>query len=245
MTWKDINVFQWQQIVSLFTKEKDLNELDLAVKAVAVCTNMTENQIDSLPLDKLKPLINSINFIHSDLKPEPQKYIQVNGTRYRCIYDVRKIPAARYIETKYFGADVTNNLHKIAACMVIPQRHTLFGWKDIDYDASRHEEYANDLLEAPITAVLGSVVFFYQVYRNWIKISKDYLVQEMMKKNMTKYQAELVYQTLCETLDGFIKPQWLQSSKELHSKKPMSYQRFNSLMTSLISKQKANTNKSN
>ncbi len=55
MTWKDINVFQWQQIVHLFTKEKDLNELDLAVKCVGIITGLTEHQIDSLPISDLNP----------------------------------------------------------------------------------------------------------------------------------------------------------------------------------------------
>jgi hypothetical protein len=245
MTWKDVNVFQWQQIVNLFTKEKDLTELDLAVKAVAILSNMTEHQIDSLPISDLNPLLKSINFIHEDIKPEPSKYIQVGSKRYKCIYDIRKMPAARYIESKYFSKDVNGNLHRIAACMVMPMKKTLFGWKVDKYDAAKHEDYSQDMLEAPITAVLGSVVFFCLVYRSWIKVSKDYLVAEMMSKSLTKYQAEVLYQTLCETLDGFIKPHWWQSSRESKWKKYMNFLRFNSSMTSLISKLKTNTKQTN
>lgn len=245
MTWKDINVFQWQQIVNLFTKEKDLTELDLAVKSVAIAKNMTEHQIDSLPISELNPLLKSIDFIHEDIKPDPVKYIQVNGKKYKCIYDIRKMPAARYIESKYFSKDVNGNLHRVAACMVMPMKKTLFGWRVDKYDASKHEEYAQDMLEAPITSVLGSVVFFCLVYRSWIKVSKDYLVSEMMSKNLTKYQAEVLYQTLCETLDGFIKPHWWQSLRESRWKRLMNYLRFNSSMISLISKQRTNTSPSN
>lgn len=245
MTWKDVNVFQWQQIVNLFTKEKDLTELDLAVKSVAIVKNMTEHQIDSLPISELNPLLKSIAFIHEEIKPEPVKYIQVGKKRYKCIYDVRKIPAARYIESKYFSKDVNGNIHRIAACMVMPMKRTLFGWKVDKYDASRHEEYSQDMLEASITSVLGSVVFFCLVYRNWIKASKDYLVQEMMSKSLTKYQAEVLYQTLCETLDGFIRPHWWLSSKESRWSKCTKFLRYNSLMTSLISKRRTNTNPSN
>lgn len=244
MTWKDVNVFQWQQIVNLFTKEKDLTELDLAVKSVAIVKNMTEHQIDSMPIGELNPLLKSIAFIHEEIKPSPVKYIQVGKKRYKCIYDIRKIPAARYIESKYFSQDVNGNLHRIGACMVMPMKKTLFGWKVDKYDASKHEEYAQDLLEAPITAVLGSVVFFCLVYRNWIKASKDYLVAEMMSKSLTKYQAEVLYQTLCETLDGFIKPHWWLSSKESLWSRCTKFLRYNSLMTSLISKRRTNTKQS-
>ena len=244
MTWKDVNVFQWQQIVNLFTKEKDLTELDLAVKSVAIVKNMTEHQIDSMPIGELNPLLKSIAFIHEEIKPSPVKYIQVGKKRYKCIYDIRKMPAARYIESKYFSQDVNGNLHRIGACMVMPMKKTLFGWKVDKYDASKHEEYAQDLLEAPITAVLGSVVFFCLVYRNWIKASKDYLVSEMMSKSLTKYQAEVLYQTLCETLDGFIRPHWWLSSKESRWSRCTKFLRFNSLMTSLISKRRTNTKQS-
>ena len=161
MTWKDINVFQYQQIMDLYATAKDMSELDLAYKITAIVMDLTENQIDSLPMDHLKPLLQQVAFVHEQIKPQPQKYIQVNGKRYRCIYDIRKMPAARYIESKHFDQDRISNLHKLAACMTIPQKRNWLGmWVDDTYDAGKHSEYADDMLAAPITAVLGSVVFF-------------------------------------------------------------------------------------
>lgn len=230
MTWKDINVFQWQQITDLFTKEsKDLTDLDMAVKATAIVMGLTEHQIDSLPIDKLKPLLEQVSFLHMEIKPDPAKYIKANGKRYKCIYDIRKMPAARYIEAKYFSDDTNGNLHKLAACMVIPQKRNWLGrWVDDKYDASRHSEYANDMLSAPIVNVLGSVVFFYQVYNNWIRSSKDYLIAEMMKANMTKYQAERLYIHLCEITAGFIKPSWSLNMKASGLNKYIALKLFNS-----------------
>lgn len=244
MTWKDLNVFQWQQLNDLFLKSKDATDLDLAISAASICTGLTEHEIDSLPVSDLQPLLKAISFIHEELKPQPERFIKLKGKRYKCIYDVRKIPAARYIETKHFGKDVNANLHRIAACMVMPMKKTLFGWKVIKYDASKHEQYSQDILEAPITQVLGSVVFFYQVYRNWIKSSKDYLIAEMAKK-MSRYQAEAVYQTLCDTMDGYTKPSWLLHSKRSRWNKHMKSLHFNTLMTLLTLKRKANTKPSN
>ena len=221
MTWDKITVFQWQQIVE--TLKKPSEDVDTLIASIVF--GKTEAQIDSLPLIEVKKLFSKLAFIQTEIMPTPLKYIYVNGKRYRCIYDVRQIPAARYIETKHFGNDVPNNLHKIAACMVIPQRKTWLGWKDEKYDASRHSDYAQDMLEAPITSVYGSVVFFYLVFRNWIKISKGYLKQEMTEKGMTDFQAEQLYIHLCESMDGFIKSQSLQSMKGLRSNKHFNYQR--------------------
>lgn len=223
MTWNDITVFQWQQIVEAIKKSNE--DFDVDTLIASIVTRKTEAQIDSMPLEEVRKLFKQIQFVREELKPQPLKYIYVNGKRYRCIYDVRKIPAARYIETKHFGKDVPNNLHKIAACMVMPQRKTWLGWKDEKYDASRHSDYSQDMLEAPITAVYGNVVFFYLVFKNWIKISKGYLKKEMMEKGLKEFQAEQLYIHLCESMDGFIKQQSLQSMKGLHSNKHFSFQR--------------------
>ena len=95
MTWKDINVFQWQQLNDLFLKSKDVTDLDLAISAASICTGLTEHEIDSLPVSDLQPLLKAISFIHEDIKPQPERFIKLKGKRYKCIYDVRKIPADR------------------------------------------------------------------------------------------------------------------------------------------------------
>ncbi len=219
MNWQTITVFQWQQLTDLFTQSKDVTDLDLLVKSAAIITNQTEHQIDSIPVGELKPLLDKIAFIHTDIQPKAVKVIKVNGKRYKCIYDVRNIPAARYIESKHFSTDVNGNLHKIMACMVMPMRYTWRGWVEDKYDASKHSAYAEDMLSAPISHVLGSVVFFYQVYNLWIRNSKGYLTKEMEMKGITKYQAEAAYQTLCNIMDGYTKPNWLPIMKGSPSRK--------------------------
>jgi len=211
MEWKDVTVFQWQQLVELFTGE--YNELELMVNSASILYGITINQIDNYNAKELKEKLNGIKFIHNEIKPIPQKYIQIKNKRYRCIYDVRKIQAARYIESKYHAKDVNNSLHKIAASMVMPQKKNLFGrWVDDKYDVSKHGEYSDDMLNAPITAVLGSVVFFCNVYLNWIKNSKGYLI-EQMETTMTKDQVRKMYQDLWNNMAGYIKPNWFQDIK--------------------------------
>lgn len=217
-------------MIELFAqKDSGLTDLDMDVKAAAIVMDLTEHQIDSLPTTELKSILQQIRFIYQELKQQPVKYIQTKGRRYRCIYDVRKIPAARYIESKHFDSDRVGNLHKLAACMVMPQKRNWLGmWVDDKFDASKHADYAADMLSAPITAVLGSVVFFYQVYTNWIKSSKDYLTREMMSQGMSRYQAERLYIHLCNTMDGFIKPHLLLSMKPSGWRRFISYLQSNS-----------------
>ena len=138
---------------------------------------------------------------------------RVNGRRYRCIYDIRNLPTARYLETKYFANDIVFNLHKIGASLVSPLKFTWKGFKLCKYDASKHEDYANDLLEAKFVEVYGSVVFFCQIFKTLIENSKDYLMLESQMNDQMKMVGQLV-EALWTNLDGFTKLPLLPNMKK-------------------------------
>lgn len=215
MTWNELTVWQYQQIYPIVTKpEKDWTNLDVESKLVGIIYNLTDTQVDSLTIQQFNNLRETLDFLDNKIEGKPVKYTQVNGKRYRFVYDVQQMKAARYIESKVFSADLISNLHKLAASMVMPQRKTWYGkWVDDKYDAAKHSEYAADLQASNFVHIYHSVVFFYQVYRNWIEVTKDYLVTEMTSKGLTKEVADQVVQTLCETLDGSIAPNLLPTTK--------------------------------
>ena len=224
MTWNELTVWQYQQIYPIVTKpEKDWTNLDVESKLVGIIYNLTDTQVDSLTIQQFNNLRGTLNFLDDKIEGKAVKYTQVNGKRYRFIYDVQQMKAARYIESKVFSTDLISNLHKLAASMVMPQRKTWYGkWVDDEYNAAKHSEYAADIQASNFVHIYHSVVFFYQVYRNWIEVTKDYLVTEMTSKGLTKEVAEGVVQTLCETLDGNIAPNLLPTTKISQLTKAMS-----------------------
>jgi hypothetical protein len=215
MTWNDLTVWQYQQIYPIVTKpEKDWTTLDVESKLVGIIFNLTDTQVDSLSVKQFNNLKATLDFLDDKIEGKPVKYTEVNGKRYRFIYDVQQIKAARYIETKVFSTDLVGNLHKLSASMVMPQRKTWWGkWVDDKYDAAKHSQYAEDLQGAKFMHVYQSVVFFYQVYRNWIEVSQGYLVKEMMNQGMSMELAQKGVQILCDTLDGSIAPNLLPTTK--------------------------------
>jgi hypothetical protein len=224
MTWNELTVWQYQQIYPIVTKpEKDWTTLDVESKLVGIIFNLTDTQVDSLSVKQFNNLKVTLSFLDDKIEGKPVKYTEVNGKRYKFIYDVQQIKAARYIETKVFSTDLVGNLHKLAASMVMPQRKTWYGkWVDDKYDASKHSQYSEDLQGANFMHVYQSIVFFYQVYRNWIEVSQAYLVQEMTSKGMSLEQAKEVVQILCSTLDGNIAPNLLPTTKISQLTKAMS-----------------------
>jgi hypothetical protein len=230
MTWKELTVWQYQQIYPIVTKpEKDWTTLDVESKLVGILNNLTDTQVDSLSVSEFNKLRTTLSFLDDKIEGKPVKYTEVNGKRYRFVYDVQQMKAARYIETKVFSTELVSNLHKLAASMVMPQRKTWYGmWLDDKYDAAKHSEYADDLQASNFIHIYHSVVFFYQVYRNWIEVSQVYLVKEMMNQGMSMELAQKGVQTLCEILDGSIAPNLLPTTKISQLMKAMNLQQYNS-----------------
>lgn len=215
MKWNELTLWQYQQLMPIITKpNKDWTELDKEVKLLCIVTGLTEYQLDSLGIKELKELRSELAFLDDPIEGQPVDYIKTNGKQYRINYDIKNMPFARYIESKVFSKDTVANLHKIAASMVIPQKKNWFGkWVDDKYDASKHEQYSADMQEANFIHVYHSLVFFYQVYRNWIEVSRDYMTAEMMTAGMTKEQADSVVLLLCESTGGIIPPNLLPNTK--------------------------------
>jgi hypothetical protein len=220
MTWDKLSLWQYQQIMPIITTpDKEWTELDIEVKLLCIVTGLTEYQIDSLSLEDLKKLRVKLAFLDQQIEGKPVNYIVVNGNRYRINYSIKDIPAARYIESKVFSKNVVENLHKIAASMVLPQKKNWYGkWVDDKYDASKHEQYAADMQDCNFVHVYHSLVFFYQVFRNWIEVSQDYTVNQM-KAIMTEEQALQVVETLYKSTDGIIPSNLLPPKKILELKK--------------------------
>jgi len=210
--------------MQLFTQSESEDLEAVSIKVISIITGKTETEVLNLPLTQTIKLAKKIDFLKNDVPVNKVDFIKVKGKRYRCNYNIKDMEAARYIETKYFSGDFAGNIHKIAASMVIPQKFTIFGWKDDKYDASKHDEYADNLLTASIVDVMGSVVFFYLVFRTWIKVSQDYLKKEMMEMKMTERHTEMILKVLCDIMDGYTNANWLQIMKRLHLSNPSNYQ---------------------
>lgn len=222
-TWKDVTVFQWQQLMNLYREEGN-SALDLIVRAGSIVTGKTEHEIDGMTMAEINELGKVLSFIHQDVPANAARHIDVNGRRYRCIYDVRRMPAARYIEAKHFSQDLHNNLHRLAASMIWPQRRLFrFGpWVDDRYDAALHAQYAEDMLAAPITAVFGSVVFFCEVYIKSIMNLRGFMVDAILRgtPNLTREQATTEWENLCVGLDGTIRQAWSRNMNGFDSARP-------------------------
>lgn len=219
MKWNNITVWQYQNIVKTL-ENKQLDDIDKSFKLIGLVYNMTDNQVDSLTQAEYRAKLKELDFLNKMPEGKPVTIIKINKKRYKPIYDINQMPFGRYVESKAFVGDIYGNLHKLGATMVMPQKRNWFGiWVNDKYDASKHEEYAEDMLMANFEDVYFSLVFFYQVFRNWIEVTKDYLVTKMMMGGQTQKQCNQVVANLCSILDGIIQPNLLPTTKILELRK--------------------------
>lgn len=209
MNWNKITVRQYQNILPLITDES-LSDLDKLVKIISALTGYSEDVIDSWPVDKLHDYKHLFEF---DFKKEAKKRVKVNGKYYRFNWEVNKLKAARYIEAKTFsGEGLFQNLHKVMASCVIPQRRVLGFYFDKKYNAADHDKYATDLLDAPFPFVYNACVFFCTLLMKWIDITLSY--SEELKGKMTANQIAALRESLQSITDGYIARPLSQISSE-------------------------------
>ncbi len=209
MNWNKITVKQYQDIFPIINDD-NLSDLDKLVKIICILTGYTEDYIDSWPIDKLNEYRHLFEFDH---KKEARKRVKVNGRYYRFNWEINKLKAARYIEAKTFtGEGLFQNLHKIMASCVIPQRKIAFFYFDKKYNAADHDKYATDLLDAPFPFVYNACVFFCQLLMKWIDVTLSYSGE--LKGKMTESQIAALKESLQGITDGFIVRPLSQISSE-------------------------------
>ena len=213
--WNKLTIQQAQQIDKLRQKAKGLTETDIDAELLAIIHKVPLSKIDSMAWLEFQEKRKELSFLLTEPGAKPLQYINIGRKRYKFVYDVRKMPFARYVESKEFSKDFVGNLHRLAATMVIPMKRTLFGrWVEQPYNADKHEEYANDMLNAPYGQIYASAVFFCNLYKNWIIVLKDSMILEQQSKGKTKEEAENLVNDLCRYLDGITQPSKLGNITE-------------------------------
>ena len=226
MTWKDVTVELYQEYVALSLKAMDSDDFEQVhnfnLRLVALFNNITIRQVELMRTDELKQKLTELAFLNEEIPEQPTKRIKVNGNYYRFVFDARKVrnipdlakfsKAGDVVSIKQFSQDFVNNLHKIAASLIVPQRKICGFYFDKKYNYFEHEKYATDLLDAPITALYGYCLFFCRVFEQQTKTLVDYLVgnSPMMSTENLKRLMDLQ-----KIMDGFSTLKKSQTTKEL------------------------------
>lgn len=211
-----LTIEKFQQLYAISIQ--DLDDLEKSSRLVQCLTGKSSAEIDAMSIVKYNAICRKVTKVF-DLKAmrmdigKPKDLIRVNGRYYRLILSVHNpFNAGKYVEIATFSNDVIGNLHKIMASIAIPMK---WSWKKMGFVPikSKHEDIANNFLDADFSAAYHAAVFFYAVLKNSIQAMKPYLITEMMDKGLTMQEAKTALMASLEVLDGFTQPKWLRTLK--------------------------------
>ena len=174
--------------ISQFIKCKTIAELETDplnrnIKLLAELTNRTFDEVESMPIDKLKLALKSFSEIES-LNPNARVKMdfKVNGRRFKCIWQTQKLTATQYIDATSFCKDeasIINNIHNILAAICVEKT-----WycKVKKYDGVNHKEVADLFLNhMKIEVAYPIMLFFCRYYKELADNILIYLEAEAEK----------------------------------------------------------------
>jgi len=172
--WDKLKV---KDFISLYDIDvnQNLTLVEKQQKMLAYIEGKDEEEYDYIKYRKLIELFNEkLSFWNNMPETKPVDYLQVGDNRYKFCFEISEINAGQYIDISSFGGEIVA-INKVAACFFLPMQ----GDKYIEYGVVPHDKVAEDLLEANFLQVYGSMVFFYQLFKELIK---DILTSSELKE---------------------------------------------------------------
>lgn len=155
MTWKDITLEKYLQIHPII--ENDWGDFDKFREIVYILTGKYED-VYKWNEEQIKEYSFLFTF---DFERSVPNIFRANKRYYRVNADAERMAAARYIEVKTFYSNgYVQNMHRIIASFVVPVSRWGFKYRDLKYDATKHEQYSNDMLTLPFPLAYGLAMHF-------------------------------------------------------------------------------------
>lgn len=176
--WDNITIDQYIRVVESARRETDdpLTILNEKVKQVSIVTGLPEDEVEDLTLDQIKEIKTLLDSEMPHIKPRRFKF---KGVTYRPIYDPKELTGGKYSAIMNLCQDPLNKLHQILFLLCVPQKRTLFGWKDYEFESNEMGDKIKEFRELPMGIANPISVFFCALSENLMKAIQDYSDQKL------------------------------------------------------------------
>ena len=169
-TLNEITLGQYQE----YAKLQELSETDLQLKTIEIFCNVPEVVVRNMKATDIVEICGIINNMF-DTKHQLISMFKMNGVEYGFIPSLEDMSFGEYVDLDTFIGD-NDNLHRAVNVLYRPIEHrkgNRYTIKDYDPNTS---EIAKDM---PLDAVLGAVVFFYNLGKDLSTV----MLNSLDKKN--------------------------------------------------------------
>lgn len=169
-SWNDITIEQFQECYFLLGKNPTI---DTWIMVLSTLSGKTFEQIESLPIKKVKESINKLQFLlNPTLNEKVNKFISIKGRPFKAIFQASDMQTNQVADLKGLmnkegqsvNDTIVENAHKLLACIYVPL--TLRGFR---YVPSKHKEVSQYFRKAKMGDVYGTLFFYSETYKNLIQ----------------------------------------------------------------------------
>ncbi len=153
-TLNEITLGQYQE----YAKLQDLTETDLQLKTIEIFCNVPEVVVRNMKATDIVEICGIINNMF-DTKHQLISMFKMNGVEYGFIPSLEDMSFGEYVDLDTFIGD-NDNLHRAVNVLYRPIEHRKGNRYTIKEYEPNNSEIAKDM---PLDAVLGAVVFFYNL----------------------------------------------------------------------------------
>ncbi len=198
--WEGVTIEQFQALQKILAEKGDEYATNVAI--ISIMSGVPVDEIETYALKTYAKCMRTLSFLSEQLVGEVQKVVEFEGLRYDVITDVYKLNGGQYITLMHLMKDpdkVIDQLHEVMAVFLVPKKKTWYGWKKQPYNADKHKEVAEQMLQAPMTIVQPLSAFFLSSY---LKSAKHILESSVRKAEKVKKQAERKLRRLKQNTAG-------------------------------------------
>lgn len=196
MTWEDITIGRYFEIVNIVEKYKKASEyeqLPYVIDLVAACTGKSKEEYTAMPVSSLKSLVDSIGFISTPPKGRLSPKLVVNSKKYNVTINLKAITTAQYIDYTETLKNNPENIAMMCAIFCIPEGHKYNeGYEVVDLADEFYEHFK-------IVDAIGVSFFFTKLLKTYVKVTLNYL-RRQLKREMKKAKKEKADPTKLRTI---------------------------------------------
>lgn len=193
--YNDLTIEKFYELKDIDTSE---GELDTIIQAIAVLSDMDDDDVMNLPLPEFNERSKKLAFIKTQpqlMKKLPDKIV-INNKKYNILKDASKMKAGQYIDYKSYAKDfdsINKNLALILTTIVIPENKTYGeGYDTVELA----EEFKKNV--SIVMALSISNFFFrkFQSFSNNMLIYSELVMRKMIRKEKDKETKEKMREAL-------------------------------------------------
>ena len=191
--YRSLPIGKYLEIQEL-SRDESIDALDQQVKTIAILTDMSEDEVLSLPIMEYKSLAAKTKFLEKDYdgKLQVAKSYGLNGMELVPVKDITKITTAQYVDFQTFSKEGDKYFVETLSTLLVPKgKHYNEGYEITDVHKAIKENLS-------VADFLSLSAFFLTKWVKSIKDSQIYLEQEIrripnktMRENLMKQMEQI------------------------------------------------------